>query len=52
VQRYLANQAFAEAVSVCRVELAQAGYEAGARGAALIARAAIVDGSLAQGRVA
>ncbi|MDB4964714.1 MAG: ROK-family transcriptional regulator, partial [Myxococcales bacterium] len=52
VRRHLESQAFVEAVSVCRVELAQAGYEAGARGAATIARAAVSDSSVEQGRVA
>ena len=38
VRGRLRDEAFAEASSACRVELALAGYEAGARGAALIAR--------------
>jgi len=38
VRHQLAFEAFPEAKSSCRVELACAGYEAGARGAALIAR--------------
>jgi glucokinase len=57
VRRHLVGQAFVEAASVCRVELAQSGYEAGARGAAIIARAvagdaAAADAAGAEGRVA
>jgi glucokinase len=40
VQQVLRGEAFDEALAVCRVELARAGYEAGARGAALLARTA------------
>jgi glucokinase len=55
VRRQLAGEAFAEARAACRVELAQSGYEAGALGAALIARTAVaaVDlGASAPERVA
>ena len=47
VRRHLAGQAFAEAAAVCDVELAQSGYEAGARGAAMIARAVASDAASA-----
>jgi glucokinase len=40
VHDHLRGQAFAEALAVCRIELAQSGYQAGAVGAALLARAA------------
>jgi glucokinase len=52
VRRHLAGQAFAEAAAVCRVELAQSGYGAGARGAAMIARTAAGHTASAAGRVA
>ena len=52
VQRHLVGQAFVEALSSCRVELSQGGYEAGARGSAMIARSAPPARSVAQGRVA
>jgi glucokinase len=51
VVRHLERQAFSEALAVCRVELAQEGYAAGARGAAAIARSAAMHAA-AQGRVA
>lgn len=42
VRAELATQAFPEALAACRVELAQSGYAAGARGAAAIARGLVV----------
>lgn len=52
VRQRLRSEAFAEAASSCSVELALSGYEAGARGAALIARELIAGDVGVEERVA
>jgi glucokinase len=52
IRHRLRSEAFSEALAHCRVELALAGYQAGARGAALLARARLASDVAAAERVA